>query len=308
LRLTRLVGRVTEGSILMIDPGLTGKVVLITGTNNPFGIGAAIADAFAAQGAAIFITYLQQSPQSYDIGAADAAAAAASGEAFYRARNADPPEEVLQRLRRHDGRMASAEVDLADPAAIGPLFDEVERALGPVEILVNNAAHSTSDGFAPTAPDTSDWAGRSLTTIDAASHDAHFAVNSRAVALMMAELARRHVARNATWGRIINISTGGADCFPGEVSYGASKAALESFSRSAAVELGKYGITVNVVAPGPIQTGWIPPDFELTISAETPLGRLGRPDDVADVVVFLASEQARWVTGQRLWVGGGHRV
>jgi 3-oxoacyl-[acyl-carrier protein] reductase len=292
----------------MIDPGLTGKVALITGANNPHGIGAAIADAFAAQGAAVFITYLRESPESYGLAAEEASTAAEAGEAFYRASNADAPEDVLRRLRAHGGRVVAAEVDLADPASIAPLFAKVERVLGPVEILVNNAAHSTSDGFPPTAPETSDWAGRSLTTIDAASHDAHFAVNSRAVALMMAEFARCHVARNAAWGRIINISTGGADCFPGEVSYGASKAALESFSRSAAVELGKYGITVNIVAPGPIQTGWIPPDFEVQIAAETPLGRVGRPDDVADVVLFLASEQGHWVTGQRFWVGGGHRV
>jgi 3-oxoacyl-[acyl-carrier protein] reductase len=92
------------------------------------------------------------------------------------------------------------------------------------------------------------------------------------------------------------------------VSYGASKAALEAFSRAAAVELGRYGITVNIVAPGPIQTGWIPAELEPQIAGETPLGRVGQPGDIADVVVFLASEQARWVTGQLLWVGGGHRV
>jgi 3-oxoacyl-[acyl-carrier protein] reductase len=303
-----LADRVLEGSSLMIDPGLTGKVALITGANNPLGIGAAIAEAFAAQGSSVFISYLRQSPEEYGIDEADAASAAAAGDAFYRARNADAPEVVLERLRQHGGRVAAAEVDLADPASIAPLFDRVETELGPVEILVNNAAHSTSDGFIPSLPGDLDWAGRSLTTIDAGSHDRHFAVNSRAVALTMAELARRHAARGASWGRIVNISTDGADTFPGEVSYGASKAALGSFSRSAAVELGRYGITVNIVAPGPIQTGWIPADFEPRIGSETPLGRVGRPDDVADVVVFLASEQARWVTGQRLWVGGGHRV
>ena len=124
----------------------------------------------------------------------------------------------------------------------------------------------------------------------------------------MTEFARRHVARGARWGRIVNISTDGADAFPGEVSYGASKAALEAYSRSAAIELAEYGITVNIVAPGPIQTGWIPAEEAAAIEATIPLGRLGEPKDVADVVLFLASEQARWVTGQRLFVGGGHRV
>lgn len=292
----------------MIDPGLTGKVVLVTGANNPLGIGAAIAEAFAMQGASVFVTYLRLAPEAFGIAADEAAVAEESGEAFYRARNADEPVEVLQRLRSHGGEVASAEVDLADPAAIAPLFDRVTDELGPVDVLVNNAAHCISDTFIPSAKGSSDWAGRPLSTIDAASHDEHFAVNSRAVALMMAEFARRHVERGANWGRIINISTQGADSFPGEISYGASKAALESYSRAAAVELGRHGITVNILAPGPIQTGWIPAELEPQVAADTPLGRVGRPDDIADVAVFLASEQGRWVTGQLLWVGGGHRV
>jgi len=72
--------------------------------------------------------------------------------------------------------------------------------------------------------------------------------------------------------------------------------------------LGQYGITVNILAPGPIQTGYIPPGAELEIAAGTPLGRVGRPEDIADAIVFLASEQARWLTGQLLYVGGGWRM
>lgn len=83
---------------------------------------------------------------------------------------------------------------------------------------------------------------------------------------------------------------------------------MESYSRAAAQELARYGITVNIVGPGPIQTGWITPDVERREVAKTPLGRIGRPEDVADVIVFLASEQARWLTGQTLFVGGGHRM
>jgi 3-oxoacyl-[acyl-carrier protein] reductase len=125
---------------------------------------------------------------------------------------------------------------------------------------------------------------------------------------LIREFARRHIERNAQWGRIINVSTDGASCFPTEVSYGASKYALESLTRSAAVELGVYGITVNVVSPGPIQTGYIAPQAEASIVRSIPLGRLGEPADVADVVVFLASEQARWLAGQVIYVGGGHAM
>ncbi len=124
----------------------------------------------------------------------------------------------------------------------------------------------------------------------------------------MAEFASRHITADRSWGRIINVSTDGARCFPSEISYGASKLALEGFSRSAAVELGQFGITVNILSPGPIQTGWITPETEQQAVAETPLGRIGEPEDVAAVAVFLASEQARWVTGQLIHVGGGHRI
>jgi 3-oxoacyl-[acyl-carrier protein] reductase len=168
-----------------------------------------------------------------------------------------------------------------------------------------------ADTFLPPSvlkPDDRAAGGLRMQALTAESHDQHFAVNSRAVALMMAEYARRYVERSARWGRIINISTDGASAFASEVSYGASKHALESYSRAAAAELGRWGITVNIVAPGPIQTGYIPPETEAREAARTPLGRVGQPQDVADVIVFLASEQARWLTGQLLYVGGGHQM
>lgn len=79
-------------------------------------------------------------------------------------------------------------------------------------------------------------------------------------------------------------------------------------TRSAAHELGQFGITVNALALGPVQTGWIPPELERALVPTIPIGRIGTPEDVADVVVFLASDQARWVTGQRILVSNGHRM
>ena len=147
-----------------------------------------------------------------------------------------------------------------------------------------------------------------IATISADSHDAHFAVNSRAVALMMKEYAERNISRKAGWGRIINISSDGAYAHPAAISYGASKYATESYTRAAATELGPYGITVNVISPGAVQTGWISSELEKQIDETYPLRRMGKPEDIANSVVLLASEQAGWITGQVLYVGGGNRM
>jgi 3-oxoacyl-[acyl-carrier protein] reductase len=290
----------------LIDPGLREKVALITGAISPEGIGAATARAFSALGAAVFLTYLRVrrvAPAGSDT--------QTPGAARYFALNALPAGQVVDELRAAGGRVETYEIDLADPAAIPDRYDRAERAFGQVDVLVNNAAHCVSDTFRPEAPrgaETSRGLGEPLRTITAESHDRHFAVNSRAVALLVAEYARRHVDRGARWGRIINLSTDAASCFPEEISYAASKYALESYSHTAAAELGDLGITVNIIAPGPIQTGYIPAARENETASHIPLGRVGRPDDVADVIVFLASDQARWVTGQKIYVGGGKKM
>lgn len=287
-----------------METGLAGRTVLITGANNPYGVGAATAKAFAACGARIFLHYFRMAP-SEEVAGADA-----PGEAFYHRQQTKSPDEILQALRDRGAEAHAEEADLADASRIPAIFDEAERRLGPVEILVNNAAAWEADTFVPAGGVLANelvelWTKRPA-TVTAGSFDRLFAVNARAVALTMAELARRHVARGATWGRIINVSTAGAYVFPSEVSYGASKLALEGYTRSAAMELGQLGITVNAVSLGPVQTGWITPELERAILPTIPLGRIGTPEDVADVIVFLASEAARWVTGQRIYVGGGH--
>ncbi len=117
---------------------------------------------------------------------------------------------------------------------------------------------------------------------------------------------RRYEKRGGKWGRIVNLSTDAAQTFAGQIAYGASKAATEAFTRSVAIEVGPLGITVNAVAPGPVQTGWMTPDVEETERQSIPLGRVGQPEDIADVIVFLASDQSRWLTGQVIRVSGGH--
>jgi 3-oxoacyl-[acyl-carrier protein] reductase len=275
---------------------LQDKTAIVTGGNH--GIGAATAAALAAQGCAVLIQYLRLTP--VDDGA---------GLAYHAARSKSA-EGVLDAIRASGGRAASFECDLAQPSAAAVLFDAAERAFGHVDVLVNNAAHWRADSLMPggaSASGADEWPPRA-SELTAANLDAHMAVNARAAALAMVEFARRMRARGGAWGRIVNISTDGAACFPEEVSYGASKAALESLSRSAAMELGKYGITVNIVSPGGTQTGWIVPELEERVRRSNALGRVGQPEDIADVVVFLTSDEARWVTGQLIRVNGGAQV
>ena len=295
----------------MIDPGLKDKVVLVTGGNNPHGIGAAVAKAFAVQSAKSFIHFFRHET---DFGYKEHVQShpRQPGLEFFFEQQRKTADEVVTSIRNNGAEAESWEGDLRDSKNVNRLFDEAEKVFGQVDILVNNAAEYVADTFLPSFTIKKEpqlWeGGPTITTIDVESHDRHFAVNSRAVAILMSIFARRIIERKTNWGRIINIS---ADCAwgcPKEISYRASKYALESYSRSAAAEVGPYGITVNVVSPGPVQSGYLSPEMEEKLTADIPLRRVGRPEDIANTVVFLASEQASWVTGQLIFVHGGHRM
>ena len=294
----------------MPNAGLKDKVALVTGANH--GIGAATALAFARERAKVFIHYLRLSPEEYGgISKEEVDKATEPGRGFYFGQLTQSAEKIIKKIRDLGGECESWESDLADPENIPRLFDMVEERFGSVDIVVNNAAHDRCDTFVPQGELDKDplfLDEYPMRTISAESHDEHFAVNSRAAVLMMEEFARRHIAQNATWGRIINISTDGAYAHASNVSYGASKFAVESYSRAAACELGPYGITINVVSPGAVQTGWMTPALEKSISESYPLRRIGKPEDIANAVIFFASEQADWITGQILHVGGGNRM
>ncbi len=195
---------------------------------------------------------------------------------------------------------AAREFDLGVADNIPRLFDVCEAEVGPVDILICNHTHCVYETFDPSLVEGYE-SGVSLTSTE--SIDRHFAVNARACALLMKEYLQRYLIRKALWGRIVNLTT--VRSHPLNVSYAASKQALLSYSLSAAMEMGKYGITVNVVCPGATQTGYITPENEPRIVERTPLGRLGKPEDVADVIVFLVSEQAHWLTGQLIYASGG---
>ncbi len=294
----------------MVDTGLKDKVALVTGGNH--GIGAATAIAFAKEGAKVFINYLRLSPEEYGgISQEEAAKATEPGRGLYYSTLAKAADKVMEIIHDFGGECDSWEADLADQENIPRLFEKAEDIFGKADILVNNAAHDRCDTFIPRSELEKNplFLGEyPMRTISSESFDEHFVVNTRAVALMMEEFAQRHRARKASWGRIINISTDGVYAHPSNVSYGASKFAVESYSRAAAFELGPYGITVNVISPGAVQTGWMTPELEKSISDSYPLKRIGKPEDVADAIVFFASRQADWITGQVLYVGGGNRM
>jgi 3-oxoacyl-[acyl-carrier protein] reductase len=272
---------------MVIDTRLEDRTALITGANH--GIGAATAIALAAQGVRVFLNYLRLGPNDPGV-----QATALDGYASQRQRDA---QEIVAEIRRSGGVASLREADLSQVEIIPELFDHAERELGPVEILVNNADHWIGDTFRSA---TTDHFGRGLSPVSADTHDRSFAVNSRAPALLIGEFARRHIERGAQWGRIIGLTTGPASGFPGEVTYGASKNALESYHVAAAHELGRYGITCNIVCPAPTDTGWMTPEMIRQFAEMPPLYHVGQPDEVADVIVFLASHQARFVTGQRI--------
>ncbi len=268
----------------MAEAPPAGRVALVTGANQ--GIGAATARALAASGAAVLATYLRLPPQP-DPGLP---------KGYWRDRASDG-SGLVGAITEAGGRAEAVEADLADPASVPMLFDRAEQAFGPVEILVNNASGWLADTFRP-AP--TDRFGRGLRPVSSETIERQFAVDVRAAALLIAEFARRHVTRAASWGRIIGLTSGGPQGFPGEVSYGAAKAALENYTMSAAFELGEHGVTANLVHPPVTDTGWVTDEVRESVRRDPAHFHVAQPEEVAEIIVFLASDRARLVTANLL--------
>jgi 3-oxoacyl-[acyl-carrier protein] reductase len=203
--------------------------------------------------------------------------------------NAGAAAEVAAAIRARGREAEPFPLDLRDTASVRALFDAVLGRFGRLDILVNNAAGVNV--FAPTAE------------LTEAEYDSMFQI-TRGVYVALQEAARR--VRDG--GRIVSVSTGGTvGSSPGGGAYTGSKAAIEQFTMALAKELGARGVTVNTVLPGVTQTdGLVLPEAVVAqMVAQTPLGRLGAPRDVADAVAFLVSDDARWITGHHLRVAGG---
>lgn len=267
----------------MVDYGLKDRVVIVTGANNPQGIGAATALAFAREGAKVVLVY-KKLPRPYDARRTDR-----NGVDRYFAANAGDARAVEEKLRGMHGEYLILERDISNEDDVKRIYQAVIERFGRVDVLVNNAADGDMDGI-----DT-------IETITQAVIDDTFAVNVRGSILM----TREFINHRGDYGRIINLSSDAAQVFAGQITYGASKATLEALTRSIAMEVAKYGITVNCVAPGPTQTGWIDEELEKAVIPLIPMGALIQPEDIAETILFLASRQARMLTGQVIKVSGG---
>ena len=275
----------------MVNYNLEDKVVLVTGANNPLGIGAATARVFAKEGAKVFITYYRTSPEDYGVDYEKAKAALRPGMPLYHYLRSKNAEEVVDSIVIDEGLADAWETDLRDPDNVSNLLDRVESKFGSVDILVNNAAEYRNND--------------SIDTITAEDIKKTYSVNVEATLVLISEFVRRHKRYKKKWGRVINLSTGPSQCFAGQISYGSSKAAIEAFTRSIAFEVGPWGITVNTVAPGATQTGYITAEDEQKLMPTIPLRRLGLPEDIANTILFLASDKSSWTTGQIIRVNGG---
>ncbi|HEV3340958.1 MAG TPA: glucose 1-dehydrogenase [Pirellulales bacterium] len=248
-------------------PKLAGKVAVVTGASK--GIGAEIAKQLAAEGAAVVVNY-------------------ASSKAG--------ADRVVAEIVRGDGKAVAVQADMTNPDQIGRLFTEAKRAFGRLDVVVNNAGVYE---FAP------------IEEVTAEHFHKQFDLNVLGLLLATKE-AVKHFGPDG--GSIVNVSSVVATVAPPQTSvYSATKAAVNAITRSLAQELGSRHIRVNSVNPGMVETeglhsaGFSEGDFRKQVEAQTPLGRIGQPGDIAPAAVFLATNDSAWITGESFYISGGLR-
>jgi 3-oxoacyl-[acyl-carrier protein] reductase len=246
---------------------LSGKVAVVTGASK--GIGASIAEYLAAEGATIVVNYASSKTDA---------------------------DQVVDRITKRGGTALAVQANVAKQADIERLFAETKKAFGRLDILVNNA------GIYEFSP---------LENITEEHYQRHFDLNVRAV-LFVSQAALKLF--NSAGGSIINMSSVVSTmALPNAAVYSGSKAAVDAIARSLAAELGPRRIRVNAIRPGMVETegtrsaGITESDMRKQVEAQTPLGRIGQPRDIANLAVFLASDDSSWITGETFLISGGYR-
>lgn len=246
---------------------LKNKVAIVTGASK--GIGASIAKSLAKEGASVVINY-----SSSKKGA----------------------EDIVALIKKEGGKAIAVKANMTQGKEIDHLFEEAEKAFGQVDVLVNNA------GIYEFSP---------LEEIDEAHFHKHFDLNVLGLILASKKAVE---AFGTKGGTIINIgSVAGTSPVPGGSVYSATKAAVDAITKSLAWELGPKKIRVNSLNPGMIETeglhaaGIVASDLRKEVEKNTPLGRIGQPEDIAKVAVFLASDDSGWITGEAIYVSGGNK-
>jgi 3-oxoacyl-[acyl-carrier protein] reductase len=275
-------GREAEPGLeeLRRDPlPLRGRTAVITGVSRRAGIGYAVSRRLAALGASLFLHHYRPHDRAQPWGEDPGGASGVL-------------DGVRSALAADGAVVRDAELDLALPDAPGQLIQAAADAFGPLDILICNHARSGGDG--------------PLGALDAALLDGHWAVNTRSAILLAQALAARYDGRDG--GRII-FMTSGQDQGPmaGEVAYAASKGALASITKTLADQLADQRITVNAVNPGPVHTGYAPPEAYEAVRRRFPQQRWGVPDDPARLIAWLVTDEAAWITGQVINTEGGFR-
>jgi 3-oxoacyl-[acyl-carrier protein] reductase len=264
---------------LQRDPlPLRGRVAIVTGASRRAGIGYAIARRLAALGASLFLHHYAPHDRTQPWGTDPGPQAVVDG--------------VTDALAVNSASVHHMELDLTAPDAPSRLVNAGTDAFGHLDVLICNHARSGNDG--------------PLGALDAAMLDAHWAVNTRSTILLAQAFAAQHDGRPG--GRIIFI-TSGQDLGPmrDEVAYATTKGALASVTRTVADHLADQAITLNTINPGPIDTGYAPPEVHEAVRRRFPSARWGMPDDPARLVAWLVTDDAAWITGQIINTEGGFR-
>lgn len=237
---------------------LSGKVAIVTGASN--GIGRAIAERFAEDGAIVVVNH---------------------------SKSAEKAQQVVIGIQAKGGKAVAFQADMSRVSEARRLVREIAKQFGRLDILVNNAGRFMPKPLAETTEE---------------DFDQVVALNAKGPYFAMQEAAM--VLKDG--GRIVNISTDGTHLsFPGATAYLGSKGALEQYTKGLAQELAPRKITVNTVSPGFTETGMMTDQYRQIGIQQSPLKRLGTPKDIADVVAFIVSDEARWLTGQNIHAGGG---